>query len=266
MSTQPYDTLAEVYEWLVPDNLLTPEGSAAVFSPLLDTLDRSARILDCAAGSGQLAIGLAARGFNVVATDASAGMIARTRTLATEYSLDLPVLVCGWEELPARGLGRFDAVLCVGNSLAHAPGQAARRVALAAMASILRDQGLLVITSRNWEKARNQGSGIEIADRTTERHGRTGLVVRAWTIPDSWEQPHYLDVAVVLFDHPPAVTTKCERLSLWPFTHKTLEQDLRSAGLAQDTSTYTPAVDRYLITARRTPPAPAARSPSNRTA
>ena len=254
MSPQPYDTLAEVYEWLVPDNLLTPEGSAATFSPLLDALDHSARILDCAAGSGQLAVGLAAMGFNVVATDASAGMIARTRTLATEYGLDLPVLVCSWRELPARGLGRFDAVLCVGNSLAHAPGPAARRAALAAMASILRNQGLLVVTSRNWEKARNQGSGIEISDRTTERHGRTGLVVRAWTVPDRWDQPHYLDVAVVLFDHPPAVTTNCERLSLWPFTHKTLEQDLCSAGLAQDTSTYTPTVDRYLITARRSLP------------
>lgn len=260
MCARPYDTLAHVYEWLIPDELLTPADSAAAFAPLLEPLERSARILDCAAGGGQLAVGLAEMGFRVVATDASAGMIARTRALAAEHNVAVPARVCSWEELPAQGIGQFDAVLCVGNSLAHAPGQPARQAALAAMASVLGDQGLLVVTSRNWEKVRNAGSGIEVAERVTERHGRPGLVIHAWTVPDSWEEAHYLDVAVALLDDPPAVLTTSERLTVWPFTAHTLEQDLRSAEFAQPSSTYTPAADRYLVTAHNiaTPRAAAA--------
>lgn len=149
MPERPYDALAKVYEWLLPDDIATPAGSAAAFSPLLEPLDRSVRILDCAAGTGELAVGLAATGFSVVATDASEGMIARVRTLAEEHHVALTALPCRWEELPSAGLGQFDAVLCVGNSLAHAPGPLARQAALAAISSVLRNEGRVVVTSRN---------------------------------------------------------------------------------------------------------------------
>ncbi|MBV9415885.1 MAG: class I SAM-dependent methyltransferase [Solirubrobacterales bacterium] len=254
MFARPYDALADVYEWLMPDDLVTPVGSAQAFSPLLEPLDRSARILDCAAGTGQLAVGLAATGFSVVATDASEGMIARTRALAAQHHVDLPAFAYRWDQLPAAGLGHFDAVLCVGNSLAHAPGRAARQAGLAAMSSMLRDQGLVVVTSRNWEQVREHGSRIEVADRLTERNGKAGLVVYAWTIPDRWEAPHQLDVAVALLHDPPAVTTTRERLTLWPFTPQILGEDLRAAGLAQAATTYTPSANRYVVTAEKIEP------------
>jgi len=249
MTARPYDTLANVYEWLTPDELLTPASSATVFAPWLEPLKRPARILDCAAGTGQLAVGLAAIGFHVVATDASPAMISRTRALATSHGVELEALTCRWEELPDQKFEPFDAVLCLGNSLAHAVARAGRQAALAAMAGVLRGEGLFVVTSRNWEKVRTRGSGIDVDDRTIDRYGRPGLVVHAWTIPQTWEEPHYLDVAVALLDNLPAVTTDHERLTLWPFTHQTLEQDLQTAGLAQSTSTYAPAAERYLVTA-----------------
>jgi SAM-dependent methyltransferase len=256
MCAQPYDTLAHVYEWLIPDELLTPAGSAAAFSPLLGDVEPPARILDCAAGSGELAVGLALMGFSVVATDASARMIERTRALADRHSVELAALVCRWEELPSQRLDQFDAVFCVGNSLAHAVGHAARRAALAAMSGLLRDDGLFVVTSRNWETVRSHGSRIDVDDHTTERDGRPALVVHGWTIPDTWDDLHYLDVAVALLDNLPAVTTKHERLTFWPFTHQTLEQDLQSAGLTVSTSTYSPAAERYLVTACKSAPGP----------
>src|SRR3954469_21569086 len=46
VSAEEYDTLAEVYEWLVPDALLTPEGSVAALAAVVDTLAPGARILD----------------------------------------------------------------------------------------------------------------------------------------------------------------------------------------------------------------------------
>ena len=252
MCARPYDTLADVYEWLIPDDLLTPAGSANAFLPLLEPLKPAARILDCAAGTGQLAVGLAAIGFEVVATDASTAMINRTHALAAAHNITIAARICSWAELATQNLEPFDAVLCVGNSLAHAAGRPGREASLAAMASVLRDEGLFIVTSRNWEKVRTRGSAIDVDDRTLERNGKSGLVIHAWTIPDTWEQPHYLDVAIALLDNLPAVTTNHERLTFWPFTHQTLRRDLRAAGLTQSRSTYSPAAERYLVTAHKT--------------
>jgi SAM-dependent methyltransferase len=252
MMPEPYDTLAGVYDWLVPDSQLTPEGNVAAFGNVVDELTPGARVLDCAAGIGQLAVGLALRGFDVAASDASSEMIERTRALAARHGAELEARRCGWKELTRQGWEEaFDAVFCVGNSLTHAAGEACRRAALAAMRAVLREGGLLVLTSRNWERLRDERPGLLVADRVTEREGSRGLVVHAWTIADAWQETHHLDVAVAVIDEAGDVTTCSERLAFWPFTHGALEADLRAAGLAPVATTYAADVERYLVTARR---------------
>ena len=119
------------------------------------------------------------------------------------------------------------------------------------MAAMLLDGGRLVLTSRNWELIRQRAAGFEIPDRLVERHGRQGLVVYHWTLPEGWDDEHFLDVAVAVLEDGGKVATGAERLSFWPFTHQELEEDLRRAGLTPDTSTYADDVERYLVTARR---------------
>jgi hypothetical protein len=124
-----HDTLAGVYDWLVPEALLTPPGSAA-FGDVVGELAPGARALDCTAGTGLVAVGLVLRGLDVVATDASGAMIERTRRLASEHGARAgsrgayvgAARRAGWD-------GSFHAVLRVGNSLTHASGRAARRTA-----------------------------------------------------------------------------------------------------------------------------------------
>jgi SAM-dependent methyltransferase len=246
-----YGTLAHVYEWLVTEELLTPEGNAAALDGHYE-LAPGARVLDCAAGTGTLAVGLALRGFEVVATDASEAMIERTRALAAERGVELSTRVCTWEALAEqRWEQSFDAVFCVGNSLTHAEGQAARRRALAAMAALLRAGGLLVVTSRNWELERSRGSRVTVSERLVERAGGRGLVVQGWTIADDWEELHVMEVVVALIADDGAVTRYGERLRCWPFRHETLDEDLRAAGVEPASTTYDPDVGRYLVTARR---------------
>jgi SAM-dependent methyltransferase len=239
-----YGTLAAVYDWLVPDALLTPEGSADVFAPLLEP---GSRVLDCAAGTGALAVGLALAGFDVAASDASPEMVARTRALAEARGVRIRADVRAWADLHG---GPYDAVLCVGNSLTHAEGRRGRLVALGAMARVLRPGGLLVLTSRNWEQVRARPPGLEVGERVVERNGVAGLVMRAWTIPERLTEPHVMDTAVALIDGSGAVTTHAERLTVWPFTHEVLDADLRAAGLRPVTSSFTPEAERYLVTAR----------------
>jgi SAM-dependent methyltransferase len=235
-SAEPYATLAGVYEFLVPEQLLTPEGSSAGLAGLLEP---GARVLDCACGTGVLAAGLAARGFAVAASDASPEMVARTRALG------VAARVCRWEDLSG---GPYDVVLCIGNSLAHARD---RRGALTGMARVLAPGGLLFVTSRNWERERAAGTRLDIDDHVTERAGRRALVIRAWTVPEAWEAEHAMDVAVALLDDRGAVSVARERLTFWPFRPETLQADLRVAGFTPESSTFAPDAERYLVTARR---------------
>jgi SAM-dependent methyltransferase len=246
-----YDALAVVYDWLVPDELLAPQGSAEAFAGLVD-LEPGARVLDCACGPGHLAVGLALCGLEVVATDASAAMIDRTRALADEHGAAVTAQACVWEDLADRDWGgAFDAVFCVGNSLAHAAGMDARRRALAAMTAVVRKGGMVVITSRNWKQVRAAGSGLEVAQQLVRRGGRQGLPIYAWSISQDWDEPHHFDVAVALVAADGTVTTHGERMAFWPFGHDTLRADLRAAGLKPTTTTYSDEAPRYLVTARR---------------
>ena len=251
MAADDYDTLASVYDWIVPPELLTPEGSVAAFEPYVEDVPPGARVLDCAAGTGPLAVGLALRGFDVVATDASQGMVERTRSLAASHGVDLDARVCRWEDLDAQDFAPFDAVFCVGNSLAHAPGSEARRAALRAMAGALKPGGRLVLTSRNFDLMRATDPGLQVFDRVVEREGRRGVVIYSWWLADGWEDEHAFDVAVALVDDDGAVTTLGERLRFWPYSHETLQDELRAVGLRPETTTHDPDVDRYIVTARR---------------
>ena len=160
MAEISYRSLAPVYEWLIPTELTTPAGSARAFEIVTERLRPGARILDCSCGIGLLAVGLAEAGFEVTACDASPLMVERTQALARAHAVDLPARACRWDQLPDQGWqGRFDAVVCVGNSLAHAVGRDGRRAALDGMASVLTAGGALALTSRNWEQIRRPAAG-----------------------------------------------------------------------------------------------------------
>lgn len=248
-----YDQLAAVYDWLVADDMLSPEGSVATYDAVVAALPRGARVLDCAAGTGLLAVGLAERGFDVVASDASPAMIARTRALAAQRGVAVAAVVSAWDELDERVDGAFDAVLCVGNSLAHARGREGRRLALARMAARLDAGGLMAVTSRNWELLRRRRPALEVADRVVVRSRRRGLVVQAWTLPEGWDVAHHLDIVVALLEQDGTVQRLGERLTFWPFLHDQLDDDLRSAGLVRESSSWSPDVERYRVVARRAP-------------
>ena len=223
-----YDTLADVYDWLVPESLLTPEGSAAAFEMVLGELSPGARVLDCACGTGTLAVGLALRGFDVTASDASEAMVARARALAAAHGARVEASARRWEELEG---GPFDAVFCVGNSITHARD---RRAALTSMRGVLRDGGLLALTSRTWERAQEEGEEV------VERHGRRARVTHTW-------HPGELEVSVTFEDDG---TTYAERLAYWPFTHGELQDDLLFAGFTPAATTFDCEVARYRVTSR----------------
>ncbi|MFC6008271.1 class I SAM-dependent methyltransferase [Angustibacter luteus] len=247
-----YGSLPDVYEWLIPDAKMTPAGAAAAFSDLLTSLPPGARVLDCACGTGQLAVGLAGLGLDVVAADASGGMVRRTQELADDEGAPLQALHAAWEELPDHlDDSTFDLVFCVGNSLGHAEGAAGRSAALAAMARLLNPGGRLVLTSRTWELERSRGSRLDVWDRVVRRRGRDAVVAYSWQIAQRWEQEHHLEIAVAQLEPDGSVRACSERLSIWPFRYEELVAQLADVGLTVGTTTFDPEADGYLVVAGR---------------
>ncbi len=246
-----YETLADVYEWLMPDAKLTPDGSVAAFAEVVRSLPAHGRVLDCSCGSGQLAVGLAALGLDVVASDASAAMVRRTQSLAAEYGVSLLTLQSAWQGL--LGLlepGTFDLVMCVGNSLVHAQGASGRSAALATMSRLLRPGGRLVLTSRTWELVRAGGTRLDVRDKVIRRRGQEGVLIYSWQMQDDWDDEHHLEIAVLLIDGDGAVRTHSERLSIWPFRYEALVNHLHESGLTVESSSFAQDVDVYTVVAR----------------
>ncbi|MCL6669930.1 class I SAM-dependent methyltransferase [Streptomyces panaciradicis] len=150
-----YDSLAPDYHRIFPDW----EASIARQAAVLDGLLRSElgpgphRLLDCACGIGTQAIGLARAGHRVVGSDLSPVAAARAAAEAAARGVELPVTAADMRRLPFRP-GAFDAVVCADNSIAHLMSCEDTAVALGEMRRTLRDDGLLLLTLRDYDALR----------------------------------------------------------------------------------------------------------------
>ncbi|MDQ2587571.1 class I SAM-dependent methyltransferase [Saccharothrix yanglingensis] len=148
-----YDGIAERYHLLYADW----EASVARQAAALDGVLRRALgpgpkdVLDCACGIGTQAVGLAALGHRVVATDVSPAAAVRASREARNRDLGLPCAAADMRALPVRS-GRFDAVVCADNSLPHLLTAEDVRAALASMRRVLVPGGLLVVTTRPYDE------------------------------------------------------------------------------------------------------------------
>lgn len=247
-----YSALAEVYEWLISDAKLSPAEFAASFDAVLSPLPSNAHVLDCSCGTGQLAVGLAGLGIQVVATDASEAMVRRTAELSEEFGAPVRTVRAEWQELPDHfDDDTFDMVFCVGNSLHHAVGASGRVAALESMSRVLRRGGRLVLTSRTWELVRARGSRLDISERLVRRNGRDAVVVYRWEIASRWEEEHHIEIAVAQVDAAGSVLVRSELLSCWPYRYDDLGAELHQVGLRTEMSTFNPEAENYMVVASK---------------
>jgi glycine/sarcosine N-methyltransferase len=156
----PQEAATDFYDALAPmfDVMTDWEARLAGEGPFLREALRtsgSVRVLDAACGSGGHALALARWGFDVAGADVSPAMIALARQKAAEAGLAVPFVVsdlAGLADTTSRAPApRFDAVLCLGNSLPHLLSQADTVAALRGMAGVLRPGGLFLTQNLNYD-------------------------------------------------------------------------------------------------------------------
>ncbi len=109
------------------------------------------KVLDAAAGTGYHSVKLMDEGFDVWSADGSPNMLAKAFNNGRKHGKILKTIHADWRWLNRDVHGRFDSVICLGNSFTHLFADHDRRKALAEFYSALRHDGILIIDHRNYD-------------------------------------------------------------------------------------------------------------------
>lgn len=148
-----YDNLATQYDKLFLDWQAATREQAELLDRLFAEygFDKSAHVLDCACGIGTQAIGLAAWGYHVTASDISDGELAQARERAEKNRVKLRLVNADFCALAETFSERFDIVICMDNALPHMLSKRALEEAVRSIAGQINDGGIFVASIRDYD-------------------------------------------------------------------------------------------------------------------
>ena len=149
-----YDNLATQYDKLFLDWQATTQEQAVILDSLFRKygFDTSAHILDCACGIGTQAIGLAALGYDITASDFSDGVLAEARERAAKNHVQIPFANADFCALSATFSSPFDIIIAMDNALPHMLTSEALESAIRSIANQIADGGMFVASIRDYDK------------------------------------------------------------------------------------------------------------------
>ena len=156
------ELLAELYSWMLGDFSARVEAQRSWLRGLVDDAgepeELRPRALDLGAGAGAEAVALALLGYDVVAVDASAKLVAEMRGRVAEAGLahrvdvvqaDLVAFLEGPGRGEGRGAGPATLAICLGDTLTHLDSPATVRQMFRAARARVAAGGKLVISYRD---------------------------------------------------------------------------------------------------------------------
>ena len=148
-----YDNLAGHYDKLFLDWQSTTREQAMILDRLFREhgFDRSARILDCACGIGTQAIGIAALGYSVTASDISDGELAQAKERAEKNNVRIRFEHADFCALSESFSDQFDIVIAMDNALPHMLSETALESAVRSITGQLHTGGIFVASIRDYD-------------------------------------------------------------------------------------------------------------------
>ncbi len=126
------------------------ESEGGFFIHVLKSLGKK-RILDVSTGTGFHSVQLLRAGFDVTSADGSAQMLIKAFENARRRDLILNTVQADWRWLNKSIQGKYDAIICLGNSFTHLFDEMDRRRVLAEFYAALRYDGVLILDQRNYD-------------------------------------------------------------------------------------------------------------------
>lgn len=169
------------------------ESEGEFFIDILRARGKSS-VLDVACGTGFHSVRLAEAGFEVTSSDGSASMIAKAFENGQNRGRILKVMQADWRWLNKDIHGKYDAIICLGNSFTHLHEEQDRRRALAEFYAALKHDGMLILDQRNYDTMLDEGfrskhkyyyCGDQVS--AEPEHIDDGLVRMKYSFPDGSE-------------------------------------------------------------------------------
>jgi SAM-dependent methyltransferase len=132
------------------------ESEGQFFIDILKARDKH-KILDVATGTGFHSVQLLKAGFDVTSADGNAEMLTKAFENARDKDLMLQTVHADWRWLNKDVHGKFDAIICLGNSFTHLHDEMDRRRALAEFYAALKWDGILIMDQRNYDAILDHG-------------------------------------------------------------------------------------------------------------
>ncbi|MBB4211608.1 glycine/sarcosine N-methyltransferase [Rhodothalassium salexigens DSM 2132] len=109
-------------------------------------------VLDVATGTGFHTVRLVEAGFDVTSCDGNAEMLAKAFENGKARGHILKTVQADWRWLNKDIQGKYDAIICLGNSFTHLFREVDRHRALAEFYAALKHDGILIIDQRNYDQ------------------------------------------------------------------------------------------------------------------
>jgi len=174
-------------------------------------------VLDVATGTGFHSCRLMEEGFDVTSVDGSAEMLMKAFQNAGKRGQELKTCQADWRWLNKDIKGKFDAIICLGNSFTHIHDEMDRRKALAEFYAALKHDGILILDQRNYDLLLNE----EAAAKPKHKYYYCGKDIVA--------EPEYIDEGLARFRYsfPDGSTYN---LNMFPLRRRYVQTLLKEAG------------------------------------
>jgi SAM-dependent methyltransferase len=226
-----YDRLTPFYHLIFPDWEASFQRQAAALDGILRERwgDGSRSILDVACGVGTQALGLAALGYTVTASDIAPAAVERARREADRRSLHIDFSVADMRAAATHHRRQFDVVLACDNALPHLLTDAELLTAFAAMFACTRPGGGCLVTVRDYDC--EERTGIQVKPYGVRIEGEVRyLVFQVW----EFHGPIYHLAMYFVEDHGgPECATHVMRSRYYAVGIGTLLALMRQAGFVQ---------------------------------
>ena len=148
-----YDDMAFHYDKLFLDWKATTKEQAVLLQKIFRKFNfgQTATILDCACGIGTQAVGLAALGYNVTASDISSGEIAQAKVRASNANVDIRFESADFCALSEVFSEKFDIVISMDNALPHMLTSEDLGRAVKSIVNQIKENGIFVGSIRDYD-------------------------------------------------------------------------------------------------------------------
>lgn len=148
-----YDDMSAQYDKLFLDWNAAVKEQALILDKIFAGygFDREAHVLDCACGIGTQAIGLAALGYHVTASDISGGELAEAEKRALDHGVSIRFAHADFCALSDTFSEQFDIVIAMDNALPHMRTSASLETALRSIMGRVRLGGLFAASIRDYD-------------------------------------------------------------------------------------------------------------------